>query len=428
MGINDKVIFNNNDNNDNKNNKQIDIQKLLQNKKAMVGVGIVGAVAGLLVFKAIFSGHSTSVRVEQGLSQKDINELVSQTLKPVVQNQEQIENQLKQLTQEQQQQKQQQQQNQKQQQQTQQNTKTTQTQQNSNKQQTAKTTKHQSAKPPAVAQLPSLPPPAPAYPNPLASPIPAPAGQIQPIGSTPLMHFKEMKSEKMNGFNPQYAATTEKKSPKTHGVYIPAGSIAEGELLYGFTAPESGVYPPVVIKITKPVWTANNWYEPFQECLIVTKAQFNISEDLAQLGGQGSTLSCVLPNGKVIEKSVDVAVGENATDKGLVTIGLTGKEEYLTGKELATIMSLASLQGFAQGLQNIQEQQTATSFGTVMTSIKNNALYSIAGGVNTGLNQFINFWLQQYQGKVPAIKVEPKKVFVMFVSGVDTGIPANQVF
>jgi len=224
-----------------------------------------------------------------------------------------------------------------------------------------------------------------------------------------------------NGYGYGSSGLTEKKSQHKKSVYIPAGSIVAGELMYGFTAPESGVLPPVVIKITKPIWTANNWYMPFQECLIVTKAQYNISENLAQVGGRGSTFTCVLPNGHVIETSVDVAIGEDLSTRDghyeVTTIGLRGKEEWLTGKQLAEIAAMYGLQGFANSLQNLETNQDITSTGSVISTIKNGFGYSIAGGIGQATNGFIRFWLRQYKDKVPAIQVVPKKVFIVFVQG-----------
>jgi len=75
------------------------------------------------------------------------------------------------------------------------------------------------------------------------------------------------------------------------------------------------------------------------------------------------------------------------------------------------------LQGFAGSFQNLQTNQDITSNGNVITTIKNSAAYSIAGGVGQAINGFLQFWLKQYKDKVPAIQVPPKKVFIVFVQG-----------
>jgi hypothetical protein len=413
------------------NNKKFNIknfkEQLLKDKRTRyAAIGVVGFVIGVpLLFKIL--GGGTTVQVQQGLTKQQVRQTVLQTLQPVI-SQLQKQNHGGQTTQ----------------------ASLTpaggiagtqSTKQNSSKTtKSSKTaTKHSTSnQSPSLAQLLGLgqsgqtkqqtqhqtssppPPPTNGYTPPLSSPmgmeLPTELKPIKP--PEPKMVFMEMpmSRRRSNEFG-----LTEKKSGHRKYVYIPAGSIVAGELMYGFTAPESGVLPPVVIKITKPIWTANNWYMPFQECLIVTKAQYNISENLAQVGGEGSTFTCVLPNGRVIETPVDVAIGEDLTTSNghyeVATIGLRGKEKWLTGKQLAEIAALYGLQGFANSLQNLQTNQEITSSGSEITTIKNGFAYSLAGGVGQATNGFIQFWLRQYNDKVPAIQVPPKKVFIVFVQG-----------
>lgn len=222
-----------------------------------------------------------------------------------------------------------------------------------------------------------------------------------------------------------YSAVKKKKEEPT--VYIPAGSIVEGKLLYGFIAPESGMFPPVVVEFTKPIRTANDFFIPAQKCLITTSAQYDISQGLAILGGLQSKLSCVLKNGKVVEVPVNVAVGEEIKGK-TVQIGLSGEEIWLTGKDFATITSMVSLSGMANSYQQGLIQQNATVAGNVTTVIKERGLYSVLGGVNAGVNKFVEFWMRKYDKKVPAIKVEPKqRVFVVFVNGADLQISPKEL-
>ena len=405
---------------DDNNNKKFNIknlkEQLLKDKRTRyAAIGVVGFVIGVpLLFKLL--GGGTTVQVQQGLTKQQVRQTVLQTLQPVIsQLQKQNQNQIAQTN----------------------NQSNQSASTNQSKQTTKNSVKHSTSnQSPLLANLlglgqssqtkPQKPPPPPTngYTPPLSSPMGMglPTEMEPPKPLEPKMVFMEMPMSRQqnNGYGYGSSGLPEKKSQKK-SVYIPAGSIAEGELMYGFTAPESGVLPPVVIKITKPIWTANNWYMPFQECLIVTKAQYNISENLAQVGGRGSTFTCVLPNGHVLETSVDVAIGEDLTTSNghyeVATIGLRGKEKWLTGKQMAEIAGMYGLQGFASSFQNLQTNQDITTSGSVITTIKNGAAYSIAGGVGQAINGFLQFWLQQYKNKVPAIEVPPKKVFVVFVQG-----------
>jgi len=448
---------------DDNNNKKFNIknlkEQLLKDKKTRyAAIGVVGFVVGVPLLLKLLGG-GTTVQVQQGLTKQQVKQTVLQTLKPVI-GQLQSKNNGGQTAQASS---------------TpaggKQSTNSNQVAQ-SNKQGSNKATKSSktsvktsmprshstSNQSPSLANLLGFgqqgqtkqqkqPPPPTAtgskttgsqttgyptngYTPPLSSPMGMNLSEMkQP---EPKMVFMKMTSPRRR--NNEYGnGLTEKKSQNKKFVYIPAGSISEGELMYGFTAPESGVLPPVVIKIIKPIWTANNWYMPFQECLIVTKAQYNISENLAQVGGEGSTLSCVLPNGKVIETPIDVAIGEDLTTNNdhyeVATIGLRGKEKWLTGKQLAEIAGMYGLQGFANSLQNIQTNQDMTTAGNIITTIKNGFAYSLAGGVAQASNGFIRFWLRQYKDKVPAIEVPPKKVFIVFVQGAKLHIsPYKEVF
>jgi len=408
---------------DDNNNKKFNIkslkEQLLKDKKTRyAAIGVVGFIVGVpLLFKLL--GGGTTVQVQQGLTKQQVKETVEQTLQPVI-SQLQRQNQSRQT-----------------QTSPTSTSNTSSSNKNQGKQTTKKSVKHSTSnQSPLLANLLGLsqssqtkpqklpPPPTTGYTPPLSSPMGMglPTEMEPPKPLEPKMVFMEMPMPRQqnNGYGYGSSGLPEKKSQKK-SVYIPAGSIVEGELMYGFTAPESGVLPPVVIKMIKPIWTANNWYMPFQECLVVTKAQYNISENLAQVGGEGSTFTCVLPNGKVIETPVDVAIGEDLTTSNghyeVATIGLRGKEKWLTGKQLAEIAAMYGLQGFANSFQNLQTNQDITSNGNVITTIKNGAAYSIAGGVGQAMNGFLQFWLKQYNNKVPAIQVPPKKVFIVFVQG-----------
>jgi len=220
-----------------------------------------------------------------------------------------------------------------------------------------------------------------------------------------------------------------KKKTNEPLVYIPAGSVVQGRLMTGFVAPSEGLFPPVLIVLEKSIWTPNWWYIPLEGCVIVTKAQYNISMGKAVVGGRDAILSCVLPDGKVVQKTVNVAIGESYSVKGkaFTEIGLTGKEVWLTARDLAQIALLTSGEGVANAFQQASVEQSLTPQGNVLTVIKNRALYSVLGGVRESLNRFNQFWLKKYDKKVPAIEVEPKRIFVLFVTGVNLGVKENEL-
>jgi hypothetical protein len=151
---------------------------------------------------------------------------------------------------------------------------------------------------------------------------------------------------------------------------------------------------------------------------VLVKAQYDISSERAMLGGDGSIMSCVLRNGKVIEKKVNIAIGEEMN--GNVQMGLSGTEKWLTGEDFAKIGTLATAQGISAGLQQSLMTQSMTTYGSVISSIKNRGEYAILSGINNAFNRFYDFWMKKYDKKVPAIEVSaPRPVFITFVNGVD---------
>jgi len=165
-----------------------------------------------------------------------------------------------------------------------------------------------------------------------------------------------------------------------------------GTLLYSFTAPSEGMFPPVVIEIEKSAVTANRWKVPIEKCFVLVKAQYDISTERAILGGKDSVMSCVLKDGKVIEKKVNIAVGEEIN--GNVQTGLSGTEKWLTGEDFAKISTLSTVQGITAGLQQSLMTQSITTSGSVVSSISNRGQYAVLSGVNNAFNRFYEFWMK----------------------------------
>lgn len=427
----------NNNNNTNNDNDDIDkikspfddliFNKLLagmKNKKAAL-IGAGGIVALLIL--GVFMHHSTSVNVNTGLSTQELQNTMSQVVTPIFKQ----EQQLSQQQQEQnkailQMQKQLQQQQQQKEQQLKQEEQKIQQQMQSLAQKPPLKLKNYLPKN-SSKSLPSLPEAnLPALTGMHSVPL-KPSKPFQEVDveqSTPKSQFGQSESL----FNSPYGQSVKKNTK--HNVYIPAGSIVEGRLMYGFVAPTSGVLPPVLIQITKPIYTANGWYIPAQKCLITTEAQYDISMGLALLGGNGSTMSCVLNNGHVIQIPVNVSVGQETTKHGIshTIMGLTGQERYLSSKDYATIMALATANGLASAGQQGQVSTFYGSSGNPIQSIKHEAPYAIYGGVAQGLNTFEQFWLQKFNGMVPSIIVPPKNhIFIVFVSGASLGVSPHEL-
>ena len=251
--------------------------------------------------------------------------------------------------------------------------------------------------------------------------------ELPPPAIKPTMHHKQIVQVKVEKPQLKMFERQIKKKEKKPTVYIPAGSIVEGKLMYSFTAPEKGVLPPVLIELERSVRAPNDFFIPLQKCLIVTQARFDVSQEVALLGGRGSKLSCTLRNGKVVEIPVNVAVGEEIKGQEVI-MGLKGKVKYLTKKDLAEFMSVYSVSGFSEGMRESLVQQNTTVSGAVTTAIKDRGLYSILSGVNAGVQKFAEYWLRKYENKYPAIKVSNnKRIFVLFIDGADLKVEDKEL-
>jgi outer membrane biosynthesis protein TonB len=405
----------------------------LKDKKIIIGGGIIGGLFLIILLGKMFSGGET-VQVQQGVGTKEVKAVVEETTKPLaekLQQQEEINKQLLEMLKKQ--------------------------QEEGQKASEKKEEKKEEPSSPLSALFPS---PAPSQPQPLPAPQPAPT----PMPSFPMpeekkeppkpkLNHKSLAIEKEgkliipevnesngkstssgdsvppvyvadeNGMpvlnkNTTNASSSDGNVKKKKSVYIPAGSMTYGTLLYSFTAPSEGMFPPVVIEIEKSAITANKWKVPIEKCFVLVKAQYDVSSERAILGGNDSIMSCVLRDGKVIEKKVNIAIGEEIN--GNVQMGLSGTEKWLTGEDFAKIGSLATAQGITAGLQQSLMTQSMTAYGSVMSSIKNRGEYAVLGGINTAFNRFYDFWMKKYDKKVPAIEVvAPRPVFITFVNGVD---------
>jgi outer membrane biosynthesis protein TonB len=408
----------------------------LKDKKIIIGGGIIGGLFLIVLLGKMFSGGET-VQVQQGVGTKEVKTIVEESTKPLaekLQQQEEINKQLLDLLKKQQ-------------------------ESGGQKTEEKKEEKKEEPSSPLSALFPT-PTPSQSQPQPLPAPQPTtppssmpsfPMPEEKKEPPKPKLNHKSLAIEKegkiiipeVNEGNGKSASSGDSSSPvpvvdengqpvlnkdananntdnikKKKTVYIPAGSMSYGTLLYSFTAPSEGMFPPVVIEIEKSAITANKWKVPIEKCFVLVKAQYDVSTERAILGGNDSILSCVLKNGKVIEKKVNIAVGEEVN--GSVQMGLSGVEKWLTGEDFAKIGTLATAQGMASGLQQSLMTQSMTAYGSVMSSIKNRGEYAILSGINTAFGRFYDFWMKKYDKKVPAIEVSaPRPVFITFVNGVD---------
>jgi len=222
-----------------------------------------------------------------------------------------------------------------------------------------------------------------------------------------------------------------KKKSYLHRVYIPTGSVVEGETLHVIPAPvERGTLPlpPVLVKLKGEAVTANGFSVPLNGCYMVGKAQgdwnFIGGKEFTRAEVQLNKLVCVLGNGKVIEKKVNAFVVDRETGMN----GLTGKKMDVSGEQIAKFTALNTLSSFFSGLAQSYTETTTTQDGYTYERITKPAKYALFSSLSKSWEKFTKFYEKRLSKVYPVVLVPARKELeVIFLSGVDLGVTDKEL-
>jgi len=222
-----------------------------------------------------------------------------------------------------------------------------------------------------------------------------------------------------------------KKKTTLHRVYIPTGSVVEGETLHVIPAPvERGdlPLPPVLIKLTGDAYAANGFSVPLDDCFAVGKAQgdwnFIGGQELARAEVEVDELVCVLGNGKVVEKKVKGFVIDEETGLN----GLTGKKFDVSGEQMLRYTAVNTLTGIFEGLADSARETINTKDGYTIEKITKPMKYALFSSLNKSWEKYAKFYEKRLSKINPVVLVPAhKKLQVVFLTGVDLGVTDKEL-
>lgn len=197
-------------------------------------------------------------------------------------------------------------------------------------------------------------------------------------------------------------------------VHLPSGSFVKSTLITGVYAPINQSNPlPVLIRLDEAPKGPNSSRIPLQGCFAIGKAVGDIVSQRAII--QIITLSCVFPQGKTFEKTINGYItGEDGT------VGIPGKIIRMTGEFLSKTFLSSFLSGAAAALAQAETTGVAGSYGQISRNvtgdIKNYTLYS---GLSASTEKMAEFYSRQLDSLIPVVEVKAgNKGYFVIQSGI----------
>ena len=217
------------------------------------------------------------------------------------------------------------------------------------------------------------------------------------------------------------AYSADKKSPHIDS-YIPAGSYASAILLNGVDV-SAGVSSqaspqPVLIKLIHRGSLPNKTFGKMKECRVVAAAYGDLSSERAYM--RLEKLSCVKPDGHVVESKVDGYVSGNDGKNGVRGRVVIRDAEMLKRGFMGGVLS-----GLGKATSNSFNSTSVSPFGSVNSSTaKGVDIFKQAGaqGSADAFELMARYNIQRAEQYQPVIQIgAATKVEVVFLSGAEFG-------
>jgi len=268
----------------------------------------------------------------------------------------------------------------------------------------------------STAPAPRLTPPAPP-PTPVVAQRPPPGGLTSGTPGRPGPILRVLRPEKAPTATPGAMVPTD-----TRWAYLPAGSFVRGRLLTGlFATTQAGGALPALFAVRDAFTGPNQTALPLQGCLAMGKAQ----ADLAALRAivQLTTLSCVFPDGRTLERPV---TGYVTGPDG--TLGMPGRLENRAGTYLANTFLTSVIAGAAGAFARAESTVGITPLGGSQTTVTGDVgKYAAFSSLATGAARLADFYRAQAEKLLPVVWVETgQDVHLVLQQGLTLdGLPAT---
>lgn len=207
------------------------------------------------------------------------------------------------------------------------------------------------------------------------------------------------------------------------GIYLPAGSIVSGVLLTGLDAPtgRSANRDPVpaVLRVKHEAILPNHRVaSEIRECFVVLAGYGDLSSERAYM--RSETLSCVRPDGKVIEAKVEGYVTDETGSAGI-------RGRYVSKQ--GSVVAKAALAGLADGASRAFGSNNQGAYGAGgFVSGEQVGTAGLSGGVTTALDRVASYYLQLADQITGVIEVPPgRSVSLVILRGTELKLMVSNV-
>ena len=201
---------------------------------------------------------------------------------------------------------------------------------------------------------------------------------------------------------------------EAEGLTLPAGSFVRGTLLTGVYAPAAQATPlPVLIRLNEAFVGPNERRIPLPGAFVVGKATGELNSERALV--QAVSISAYFPDGKVFEHQGNIGY---VTD-GQGELGLKGTVIRNTGARLAASFMSGFLSGAAEGMSEGEVTSTVNDGHVARNVTGSSGRYAMFQGLSKSAGQLSQYYADQLQAIVPAVKVDPGvEIYLVILEGV----------
>jgi len=208
--------------------------------------------------------------------------------------------------------------------------------------------------------------------------------------------------------------------------YVPAGAFVKAIMLGGADASAGALGKsnptPVLLRILEDGTLPNNKHSSLKGCLVTAATAGDISSERGLM--RIERMSCVKPNGKVLDVEVEGTVfgseGKN---------GVRGTPLWREGSLLWRAAAAGTLSGFSQGLSQKYTTSSISPLGSTQTVNNGDvAKYGLAQGFGNAMDKLADYNIQRAEQYHPVIQLSAgTEVDIVFLKGfyLDEEKPAN---
>ncbi|WP_231365018.1 TraB/VirB10 family protein, partial [Thioalkalivibrio sp. ALgr3] len=200
------------------------------------------------------------------------------------------------------------------------------------------------------------------------------------------------------------------------GTYIPSGSFVRANIIGGIDAPTGGTAQgdphPLLMRLSDNSILPNRFRGNVKECFMTGAGYGDISSERAYV--RVESLSCVLPDGSVIDESVDAyVVGEDGK------AGIRGRLVSKQGQLIARALMAGIVGGIGEGFAQASTTLNTTAGGTTRDVDPGDILeYGAASGAGSAMERLADYYVQAAEQTYPVIEVPAgRDVSVVFLRG-----------